>query len=115
LAELQVIVTGASTRALVALALSVVGAFTATAAMVAAYNVFAPVPHFRVKTYVPAAEGDGVADPVGETVTPAVFDDEPSMYVQGPTLADHTMLVSGSPVVSDEPSVEYIWMRGTGT
>jgi hypothetical protein len=44
-----VIVTGASTGALVALALSVVGAFTGTAAMVAAYKMFVPLPHFRVK------------------------------------------------------------------
>jgi hypothetical protein len=48
LAEPQMSVMGASTGALVALAVSVVGAFTGTDARVAAYKVFAPMPHVRV-------------------------------------------------------------------
>jgi hypothetical protein len=43
-------VMGASTGALVALTLTAVAAFTGTGATVAAYKVFAPVPHWRVKT-----------------------------------------------------------------
>jgi hypothetical protein len=69
---------GASTAALVTLTLSVVGAFAWTGATVAAYKVFAPAPHCRVKTYRPLADGEGVADPVGGTMMPTLFADEPS-------------------------------------
>jgi hypothetical protein len=48
LAELQVSVTGASTGALAALAVSVVGAFTGMYASVAAFKVYAPLPHVRL-------------------------------------------------------------------